>query len=277
VTAVSGAIRWDLSFGAGADPDSLLTEALAEFQVSWVTEGEAVRLWAEAEDSGAVREALRAAGIAVRAEETEPDKDWVAESAALRTAVAVGRFLFDPHEGERASPALGRTRIHLPAARAFGTGSHESTRLAVRLLLQELVPGQDVLDVGCGAGTLSFVAALQGAGRIVALDLDPDSAVATREHARSNTIAGVSMLAGPVAAIRSGPRFDLVVANMLQEEVSPILSDVRDLLRDGGSFLTAGQLRAREAEWLGELAAHGFGDFRTVCEGEWLGVASTGR
>ncbi|HSB37050.1 MAG TPA: 50S ribosomal protein L11 methyltransferase, partial [Thermoanaerobaculia bacterium] len=99
----------------------------------------------------------------------EAPRDWVAESAALRKAVTVGRYLLDPHDGALATPpAPGQRRLFLPAARAFGTGSHESTRLALRLLAAEDVRGKRVLDVGCGTGTLAFVASLEGAARAVA-------------------------------------------------------------------------------------------------------------
>ena len=153
------AIRFLLSFAPGEDVDGPLSEALGEFQVSWFEAASGVTLYAERADAEAVGSALVAAGLTVLEREEEADRDWVAASAALRTAVVVGRYLLDPHDGERAAPAGSRRRIHLPAARAFGTGSHESTRIAVRLLAQEMVPGAVVLDVGCGAGTLAFVAA----------------------------------------------------------------------------------------------------------------------
>ena len=272
---MGGAIRWVLSFPVGTSVDDLLTESLSEFQVSWVEDPSGVRLWSGRDEETAVSAALESAGIEVLGREEEAERDWVAESAALRSAVTVGRYLLDPHDGVRATPPGGRLRIHLPAARAFGTGSHESTRIAVRLLQQEMVPKTVVLDVGCGAGTLAFVAALEGAARVVAFDLDLDAALATREHARTNSTRGVSAFAGPSEALRPGGRFGLVVANMLQEELSPLLGQIRELLVEGGTLLTSGQLRAREEEWLGVLSSEGFGSFRLAAENEWLGVAAT--
>jgi ribosomal protein L11 methyltransferase len=272
---VSGAIRLSLSFPREAVIDELLSEAIGEFEVSWVEGTSGVRLWCGRDVEKAVRAELEAAGVVVEERAEEPDRDWVAESAALRTPVAVGPYLLDPHDGAMAARSGNRTRIHLPAARAFGTGSHESTRIAVRLILQELVPGTDVLDVGCGAGTLAFVAAMAGASRVVAFDIDPDAALATREHARANGVAGIAAFAGPTSALRAAGRFGLVVANMLQEELAPLLGEVRELLAEGGTLLTSGQLRTREEEWLAVLSDAGFGDFRLAAENEWLGVAAT--
>ena len=275
MTGMDGAIRFSLSFPAGEDADAALSESLGEFEVSWVEGPSGIRLWCGRDAEPGVRGALESARIAVLERFEEPGRDWVAESAALRTPVAVGCYLLDPHDGAMAASPGSRTRIHLPAARAFGTGSHESTRIAIRLLRQEMVPGTAVLDVGCGAGTLAFVASREGASRVVAFDIDPDAALATREHARTNGIGGVAAFVGPSSALRAEGRFGLAVANMLQEELSPLLGEIRELLAAGGTLLTSGQLRSREDEWLAALSAAGFGDFRLAAENEWLGVAAT--
>ncbi len=270
------AVRLDVLPPAGAaDPDEALSSALDVFSCSWGAGPDgttSVRL--SEEDGSLAREALVAAGFEVLSEQVEEEHDWVAEAAALRRPVAVGRYLLDPHEGEAATPPEGRIRLELPAARAFGTGSHESTRLAIRLLLSTRLEGTRVLDAGCGTGTLAFVAAREGAARCVAFDLDPDAAFATRIQARANGLAAVRTFAGPADAIGGEGRFDVAVANMLQEEVTPLLPALRRLLVPGGWLLTSGQLLARQAEWLGVLAAGGFSPEGLVAEGEWLGVAA---
>jgi ribosomal protein L11 methyltransferase len=263
----------------GADFDALLMEALDGFSVSWMENpGGSVTLWAESSDSESVRESLSASAIVVLSEIDEVERDWVEESASLRKAVAVGKYLFDPHDGERAKAPGNHRRLFLPAARAFGTGSHESTRLAIRLLQSVEVSGLTVADAGCGAGTLAFVASLEGAVRVVAFDLDPDAAFATREHARENSIAGVLPFAGTTTAFRSsGPWADLVVANMLREELVPVLGDLAAVLKPAGVLLTSGQLVVDEGGFTSELSGAGFEVFLCLKENEWLGTASRKR
>ncbi|HCC57407.1 MAG TPA: 50S ribosomal protein L11 methyltransferase, partial [Solibacterales bacterium] len=69
----------------------------------------------------------------------------------------------------------GRIRIFINAGQAFGTGAHESTRLCLELLEEQLQPGDHVADVGTGSGILAEAAARLGAGGVVACDSDPVS------------------------------------------------------------------------------------------------------
>jgi ribosomal protein L11 methylase PrmA len=236
--------------------------------------GGGVLVWVDSEDLPAALAALAALGASGLSTFKEVPRDWIAESAALRRAVLVERYLFDPHEGDLASvPPSGVRRLFLPAVRAFGTGSHESTRLAVRLLLAEDLAGTRVLDVGCGTGPLAFVAALEGAARVVAFDLDREAAFATREQARANAVPRVSAFAGPLEALRPAARFDVIAANMIHEETAPLLPTLRAHLAPGGRLLCSGQLVEREGEWEDLLRKEGFRQVRALRENEWLGTA----
>jgi len=238
--------------------------------------GGGLLLWVSAEEVPDALRALEALGVPPSTVSTVEEKftDWVSASAALRRAATVDRYLFDPHAGDLATaPPSGVTRLHLPAVRAFGTGSHESTRLAVRLLLSEDLRGARVLDVGCGTGTLAFVAALEGAARVVAFDLDREAAFATREQARANAIRHVTAFAGPLEALAPRARFDVVAANMIHEEIAPLLPSLRERLSPGGRLLCSGQLAEREGEWESLLRKSGFRKVRSLRENEWLGTA----
>ena len=236
--------------------------------------GGGLSVWVDSRDLPDALAALAALGASGLLTFKEKSTDWIAESAALRRAVLVERYLFDPHEGVLASvPPRGVRRLYLPAVRAFGTGSHESTRLAVRLLLAEDLAGARVLDVGCGTGALAFVAALEGAARVVAFDLDREAAFATREQARANAVPRVWAFAGPLEALAVAARFEVIVANMIHEEVAPLLPALQARLATGGRLLCSGQLAEREGEFEDLLRMNGFRCVRSLRENEWLGTA----
>ena len=266
---MASAVR--LTLDAAREPE--LEEILAGLPVSWSLRGGSLAVWVTEEEANEAEELLRVAGLAILAREVEPERDWVAEAAALQRPVAVAGFVLDPHEPPSADPG-GRRRLYLPAERAFGTGSHESTRLALRLLVDALPPRATVLDVGCGAGTLALAARAAGARKALGFDVDLDAPVAARLNALRNGVDGCAFWGGPLASLSPSARFDVVVANMLQEEVGPLLPSFPPLLRPGGLLVTAGQLVANEAEFLALLAAAGFRPRALASEGEWLGTLS---
>ncbi len=232
-------------------------------------------IWVEPQDAAEARMILESLGAAGFLSFEELSRDWVAEARTLQKSVLVGRYLFDPQDGDLATaPGPGQIRLHLPAARAFGTGSHESTRLALRLLLLEPLAGRRVLDVGCGAGTLAFVASLERAAWTAAFDVDVDAAIATRGNGISNRIRRAGVFAGPLDALRGSARFDVIVANMILEEVAPILPGIRARLAPGGRLLSSGLLVEREREWDDLLRGNRFRIVRALTENEWLGTAA---
>ena len=257
--------------GAGADLEDLLFDVLAGIPSSWTRTGDGLVVWVEESDADEARHALVGSGLEFDAAR-EAERDWVAEAAALQRPVEVGHYLLDPHDGARAADAGARTRLFVPATRAFGTGSHESTRLALRLLVEESVAGRSVLDVGTGVGTLALVASREGARRVVALDVDPDAAFAARELGRANAAPGIAALAGPLQALRPAARFDVAVANLIHEELAPLLPALRVLLAPAGVLLASGQLATRRGEWRGALEANGFSPEGEVVENEWIGT-----
>ena len=273
--AAASAVRIEIPAALRGSLEEILFEGLGELEFSSTAAPDGrLLLWVDSEDLPAALAALGALGASGLSTFKEESTDWVRASAALRTSVLVDRYLFDPHDGDLATPAPpGVRRLHLPAVRAFGTGSHESTRLAVRLLLAENLRGARVLDVGCGTGTLAFVAALEGAARVVAFDLDREAAFATREQARANGISCVYAFAGPLEALAPSARFGVIAANMIHEETAPLLPALRAHLAPGGRLLCSGQLAEREGEFGNLLRKTGFRLVRSLRENEWLGTA----
>ena len=214
------------------------------------------------------------AGVALESDAVLPDADWLAPYRERARPFPVGRSLFvDPREpGEPAAEVpAGRRLLRLPARAAFGTGSHESTSLALELLEDLDLRGRRVLDVGTGTGVLAFAALLQGARLAVGFDLDPASPFHARDNSRLNGLHPL-LFAGRLAALREGPRFDLALVNVVPEEIFPEMRALVRLLQPRGEAILSGILANRGEEVLRRMQGLGFVERARREEGEWVAL-----
>ena len=146
--------------------------------------------------------------------------DWRNRWKAFHRPVRIGSLWIGPPWEERPSDA---TTVVIEPGRAFGTGGHPTTQLCVELLL-ELARGS-VLDLGCGSGVLSIVAAKSGFAPVRALDSDEHAVAATRANAAAN---GVDVQASLADVLTDElPGCDIAIANITRpdlEELAPRLS-----------------------------------------------------
>lgn len=111
---------------------------------------------------------------------------------------------------------------------AFGLGDHPTTRLTARLLDGLDLAGNSVLDVGCGTGVLSIIAAAFGAERVLAIDVSAAALEATAVNARRNRVA-IEIDPGPLAVVHD--TFDVVVANILAPTLIELADDLERVTR----------------------------------------------
>lgn len=216
------------------------------------------------------RRSWRLLGAEMVASEAVLPTDWMARYRWLSRPFAVGRGLIvDPREPS-AGPLEGGARrlLRLPARAAFGTGSHESTRLAVELLEETPLRGRRVVDVGTGTGILAFVAMIGGAERVVGLDVSIAAGLLAGQNCRLNRLQPAFFVGG-LAALGSRAGFDLALVNMLPEEFLPLLRDLARLLRPGGEAILSGIVRERREEVVSRLVEAGFGEPLDRFAGGW--------
>jgi ribosomal protein L11 methyltransferase len=211
-------------------------------------------------------------GVELEREEIVPDADWFAAWRERAKPFPVGRTLYlDPREPEDAPAEIpeGRRLLRLPARAAFGTGSHESTALALELLEGADLHGRRVLDVGTGTGVLAFAALAFGAESVTGFDLDP----AAPFHARDNSaLNGLHprLFAGRLAAIRGRPLFDLALVNVVPEQILPEMPGLIRLLRPGGEAILSGILQERGRQVLDRMRGLGLVERDRREAGDWV-------
>jgi ribosomal protein L11 methyltransferase len=149
---------------------------------------------------------------------------------------------------------------------AFGSGTHETTKMCLELLEDNMKLGDDVLDLGCGSGILSVAAKLLGAESVTAVDFDPVSVKATTENAAINDVK-INAVLGDVLndanlfnsiKLSDDKRYDIVLANIVADVLISIAPKVRDLISRCGYFISSGIINDRLFDVLNAYTDAGF-------------------
>jgi len=157
----------------------------------------------------------------------------------------------------------GELIIEMDPGMAFGTGTHETTRLCSQLLEKHIKRGDRVIDVGCGTGILSIIAVKLGAAHATAIDVD-EVAVRVADE--------VSIMKGVLADLEP-QRADVAVANIIADVVIGFADMVTKYLKRGGLLLTSGIIKERKEDVVNTYTALGF-RLESIDEmGEWVAIA----
>ncbi|MEG0766964.1 MAG: 50S ribosomal protein L11 methyltransferase, partial [Clostridia bacterium] len=202
------------------------------------------------------------------------EEDWAENWKQYYKPFRAGKTLVVKPTWEPYDAQAGDCVMEIDPGMAFGTGTHETTAMCLTLVERYMRPDMTVLDVGTGSGILSIAAALLGARRVLAVDLDPTAVRVARENIEHNHLAQVvearegDLLAG--VDIRA----DLVVANIIANVIILLSPAVGAHLKPGGVFLCSGIIREREQDVRDALQAAGYCPIDALYQGEWVALAA---
>jgi ribosomal protein L11 methyltransferase len=191
------------------------------------------------------------------------NRDWLEEWKKNWQPVEVGRFVIAPPWTE-ISDAPGRIVIRIEPGMAFGTGTHETTRLCLEAI-EKYFAGGSFLDVGTGTGILAIAAAkLFPAARIEACDTDPDAIEIARENAKANGVANqIEFRVGSIE--ETTPSADLVCANLTADVILQILPNL--IAVTCGKLIISGILETQIEQILSALP-----EVEITQDGEWVAI-----
>lgn len=162
--------------------------------------------------------------------------------------------------------------IEMDPGMAFGCGTHATTALCLKLLEKYIRPGMTIYDIGTGSGILAAAAAKLGAGRVLAVDIDPIACKAAQENAARNKVSDrVSVRQGSLAEHLDGGA-DLVVANIIADVIADLAPDAAAVLSPGGIFIASGIIRDRLEMVVAAAEAAGFAVCEMLEEGLWVAL-----
>lgn len=168
---------------------------------------------------------------------------------------------------------------------AFGTGSHETTKLCIGQLKKYLKAGDTVFDVGSGSGILSIISVMLGAGFVHGMDIDEVAVRASIENREVNNISEDklaltcgNLLAGDDVAskmafdVNKGDKYDIVVANILADVIIPLSGVIKPFLKEDGYFITSGIIDMKEEAVKEALLSNGFKIIDVVHMNDWVSI-----
>ncbi len=164
----------------------------------------------------------------------------------------------------------GVMRIFIEARNAFGTGTHQTTRMILRRLLAMDVQGKSVLDCGCGTGILGITASRLGANPVLGYDIDEWSADNAQHNAALNGVENMSVMLGDASVLDNvEDRFDIVIANINRNILIADMPAFRAHMKEGAQLILSGFYEADVPMIEAAAKEHGLSLCDVVTDEEW--------
>ncbi len=203
------------------------------------------------------------------------EEDWANSWKQYYKPVKVGDRIVICPAWESYMPAADELVIRMDPGMAFGTGTHETTRLVIRLLEKYTTEGCRMLDVGTGTGILAICARRLGAGICRAYDIDPTAVRVARENIADSGLSNITCDQSDLLKHVSpeGGKYDLICANIVADIIIRMTPDVGEYLADGGVLLASGIIAERCADVVAAFEKQGFEVVETLLDNDWCGLA----
>ncbi|MBQ9935811.1 MAG: 50S ribosomal protein L11 methyltransferase [Lachnospiraceae bacterium] len=214
------------------------------------------------------------------------DKDWINNwKQFFKPFRLYDNIVIKPTWEELNEVNEGDMIVEIDPGIAFGTGSHETTKLCIGQLKKYLKPGDTVFDVGSGSGILSIISVMLGAGFVHGMDIDEVAVRASIENREVNNMTDKQLVltCGNLLArddatnkmaldVNGGNKYDIVVANILADVIIPLSGVVKPFIKDDGYFITSGIIDMKEEAVKEALISNGFEILDIVHMNDWVSI-----
>jgi ribosomal protein L11 methyltransferase len=201
------------------------------------------------------------------------EEDWAENWKKYYHAAKIGERLVVCPAWEQYDPIdADEIVVLIEPGMAFGTGTHETTRLCMRLLEQFEPEGKAVLDLGCGSGILAVSAMLLGAKSALGVDIDETAVRVAKENAALNG-AACEFRRGGIPGIEG--KYGVVFANIVADVIIGHIGFIADYLDEDGVFIASGIIDTREAEVVSAIEGAGLRVVKRETDGGWVAIASS--
>ena len=219
-----------------------------------------------------IKERLDAENISYEIDSVQcKNADWENNWKKYFKPMPVGeRLLIQPIWKDKVE-AGDRVVLNLEPGLAFGSGSHETTRLCLAAIEKYITPGCKMLDIGCGSGILSIASLLLGAESATGVDIDKLAVKTAMENAKRNGFdeSSYTLYHGNLTDKVSG-KFDVIAANIVADAIIMLSKGVDAFMNDNSVYIVSGIIDIRENEVVAALDQYGFRIIARHEEAGWL-------
>ena len=168
----------------------------------------------------------------------------------------------------------GEKIIDIDPGMAFGTGTHETTRMCINAIEKYMNKGDSLIDIGCGSGILSIAAAHLGAEKVIAVDLDKLAVKVSKENVDLNGFSNtIDVRYGDLTDVID-EKADVIVANIIADIIAKLSENIADFMKDGGYFISSGIINDKKDFVISKLKENNFDIIEENNDGEWNCIVS---
>ena len=200
------------------------------------------------------------------------EEDWANNWKQYYHTQRIGKRIIVTPSWEEYTPAEGEVQMRLDPGMAFGTGTHDTTRLCLELLEEVVTPETRILDVGTGSGILSVGGVLLGAPSALGVDIDPVAVKVANENAEINEVSGKTEFVCGDLTDKVHGKFEIVTANIVADVIIRLLSTVKNYLLKGGVLIVSGIIDTRADEVENACHEAGFITEKRLEHGGWVAI-----
>lgn len=202
------------------------------------------------------------------------EEDWANSWKAYYKPIKIGERLVIVPAWEKYTPAEGELIVRMDPGMAFGTGTHETTRLVIKLLENYTKEGCRMLDVGTGSGILAICASKLGAGECRAYDIDPMAVRVANENIKDSGLTNITCeVSDLLRQVDKSRPYDLICANIVADIIIRMTPDVGELMHKDTVLLASGIIMERSDDVVECFEKHGFRIVERLEENGWCGLA----
>lgn len=163
--------------------------------------------------------------------------------------------------------------VELDPGMAFGTGTHETTRMCIKALEKYVKSESVVFDIGTGSGILAITAAKLKAKEVIGVDLDPVAVKSAEENVKYNNVDNIKIMHGNLMEVVDG-KADIVIANIIADVIILLTEEVKKFIVSGGLFISSGIIKERKDDVVKKLEECGFKIEEVNVDGEWVCIVA---